>query len=421
VGTDSLPDSADQDNAPKRHSEYDPAVFGFLDLFGGKKRTAAKARNKELGGDLDQAVQLYLDAEQPDDAARVILLKADAEPSAKARMVLCAQAARIGEGTDHGQQARQRQAMLAFDLVKTTKGATMHGELLRVAADLEAVGQWEAAAEAYVMAGDTEAEIRVLKEAGAIERLEARLQETSEEARSQRDRAQLIRRIRDLDAIAERRVALKSAREYLAGQHDDQVQLEADRIVDRLLCGPRVTLEVEGERACYVLGSAITLGRAGADIQVHSSAVSRQHLRLSRVDGKAQVEDLDTRNGTTLAGARIRGALPVGSGVELELAGQVTVKVKPARADQPAGPVAVEAAGERYLLPLGPLPIGAWRVVDTHDGDERFVVLRTPAGAEPPHMAGYRLAFEIDLGRGDRLAATRGGPVVLAVPEQQES
>ncbi|MBW2457848.1 MAG: FHA domain-containing protein, partial [Deltaproteobacteria bacterium] len=385
------------------------------------KRAATKARNKELGGNLDRAVQLYLSAEQPDEAARVILLKADGSPNPQERMVLCAQAARIGEGTDHGRQARERQAMLAFDLVQTTKGATMHGELLRVAADLEAVGKWEAAAEAYVMAGDTEAEIRVLKEAGAIERLEERLRETSDEARSQRDRAQLIRRIRDLDAIAERRTALQSAHQWLAEQPDDQLQLEVDRIVGRLICGPRITLEVDGERSCYVLGSTITIGRAGADVTVHSSAVSRQHLRLSRVAGKAQVEDLDTRNGTTLAGARIRDALPVGSGVELELAGQVAVSVAPASAEQPDGPVTVAVAGERYVLPLGPLLIGPWRVVDAHEGDERFVVLRTPEHQEPPHMAGYRLAYEIELGRGDRLAASRGGPVVLAVPEAQEN
>jgi hypothetical protein len=394
-------------------------VFGFLDRFGGKKRKEARARKKEMGGDLDGAAQLYLDAELFDEAARTLLLKADAEPDPSERMVICAQAARVGAQSDHGKQAKERQALLAFDLVKTTQGATMHGELLRVAADLEAVGKWEAAAEAYVLAGDTEAEIRVLKEAGAIERLEERLQETSEQARSQRDRTQLLRRIRDLDAIAERRVALHSAREWLARQADEQVQLEVDRILGRLISGPVVTLQIDGELARYALGSRITVGRAGADIQAHSSSVSRQHLRLSRAAGKPQIEDLDTRNGTTLAGARVSGALAIGSGIELELAGQVPVRAAPAIADQPDGPVALEVAGERYLLPLGPLAIGNWQVVDAHDGDERFVVLRTPQGCEPPHTADYRLAYEIELCRGDQICAHRGGPLVLAVPDDE--
>ncbi len=394
-------------------------MFGFLDRFGGKKHKAARARKQELSGDLDGAVQSYLDAELPDEAARTILLKADGEPDPKERMVLCAQAARVGPGSEHGRQAKERQAMLAFDLIKTTQGATMQGELLRIASDLEGVGRWEAAAEAYVLAGDTEAEIRVLKEAGAIERLEERLRQTSEKARAERDRTQLLRRMRDLDAIAERRVALKNAREWLARQPDDHVQLQVDQIMNRLLAGPIVTLQIDGEQARYVLGSTITIGRAGADIQAHCSSVSRQHLRLERKAGQPQIEDLDTRNGSTLAGARIRGALPIGQGVQLELAGQVSVRAAPAKADEPNGPVALEVAGERYILPLGPLAIDPWRLVDAHDGDERFVVLRTPEPCEPPHMAGYRLAYEIELCRGDRLCARRGGPVVLAVPDDQ--
>jgi hypothetical protein len=388
-----------------------------LGLFGGKKRKEERAKKCELVGQLDKAIGLYLEAELPDDAARVLLLKADAEVDPNKRMVLCAQAARVGESTPHGKQARKRKALLGFDLVKGARGATMRGELLRAAEELEAADEWQAAAEAYALVGDTDNEIRVLKEAGAIERLEDRLWETSEKARRERDRTQLIRRLRDLDIIAERRAALHAGRQWLARGADEQVQLEVDRIANRLLAGPSVVLDLRGSEERFVLGSEVTIGRTNADIVVASSAVSRQHLRLSRVEGQPRVTDLDTRNGTMLAGARVSGSLPIGEGLELSLAGRVPCTLTPLGTEAHA-PVVADVAGARYLLPLGPLQIGHWSLVDAHDGDDRFVVLRTLDGHEPPHMAGYRLAYQIELCIGDRFAEQRDGPVILEVPPQ---
>jgi hypothetical protein len=395
-------------------------VFGLFDRLGGKSRKAKRARKKELAGRLDDAAALYLDAELLDDAARVLLLKADTDTDPERRMVLCAQAARVGGASEHGDKARRRKARLGFDLAKSMRGATMHGELLTIAAELEAVGEWQAAAEAFALAGDSDGEIRVLKDAGAIEQLEERLRQTTENARRKRDLAQLLRRIGDLDTIAERREALRAARAWLAREHDDQVQLEADRIAGRLLEGPSIELELDGQRSRYVLGSQITLGRARADILVHASAVSRQHLRLYRKDGEPYVEDLETRNGTSLAGARVEGSLPVGTGLELELADQLPCRITP-RSSSPDAPLLIDVAGDRYVVPLGPLAVLHWKLVDAHDGDDRFVVLRTSEGQEPPHMGGYRLGFQIELCHGDRIRRSRDGEVVLAVPAGGES
>ena len=389
-------------------------MFGLLDRFGGKKRKEERARNKELAGDLDAAIALFMAAECAGEVARLLLLKADGEADPNQRMVLCAQAARVGAGTAHGSEAAKRKAVLAYDLIKGTQGAKMQGELLRAAAELEAVGAWELAVEAYVAVGDTEAEIRVLKEAGAIERLEDRLQATSQEARRERDRAQLLRRMRDLDAIGERREALRCARQWLERGHDDQIQLEMDRVSHRLISGPIALLDLHGAPTRIVLGTEVTVGRARADIIVASTAISRQHLRLFRRDGAAYAEDLDTRNGTTLSGARVRGALAIGDGLELELAGRVPCKLSPTTSPEA---VRIEMAGEVHLAPLGPLRIGVWQLVDAHDGEDRFIVLRTPDGAQPPHMGNYRLGFQIELCIGDEIREQRDGRIVLAVPD----
>jgi hypothetical protein len=391
---------------------YDGAVFGLFDR---KARAEAGAKKKELTGDLTGAAERYLEAERFDQAARVLLLAADAERDPDRRMVLCAQAARVGEGTPEGDEARRRKALLGFDLVRAAGGRALPTELSRAGAELEACGEHQAAAAAYALAGDTEAEIRVLEEAGDIDALEDRLQASAESARKERDRAQLLRRMRDMDAIAERRNALREARAWLDREDDEQIRLEASRIESRLLRGPVIDLEVYGMTLRYVLGGELTVGRARADIEVPSTAVSRQHLRLFRRDGRAVVDDLDTRNGTLLAGARI-DSLPVGEGLDLVLAGQIACRLAPLDAADPESAIVVDVAGTRYVAPLGPLRIAGWTITDAHDGGDRFVLLRTLAGRDPPHLGSYRLGPQIELCLGDRLSAERGGEVVLAVP-----
>lgn len=396
------------------------AVLGLRDLFSGKRRRAARARKLELKGDLDTAAALYAEAELPDDAARVLLLHADAERDPERRVILCAQAARLGGASEHGRQAAQRKALLSFDLVRATPGAALRGELLAIAGELEAAQAWEKAAEAYALAGDTDNEIRVLKEAGAIDQLEDRLHEEAEQDRRERERRQLLRRMTDLDRVAERRAALQLGAEWLDREIDEAVQLEVQRIRGRLLEGPAVQLVVSGQAGRYVLGSEVTIGRSGATLTVYSQSVSRQHLRVFRQQGAPWVEDLATRNGTTLAGARLEAPLPVGAGVSLTLANQVDCRLQPVDPAAPTGPVMIELGGLRTIAPLGPQPIGSWLLVDAHDGADRFVVLRTPEGAQPPFMNGFRLVRQVELCVGDALQQGRDGPVRLQVPEQTE-
>ncbi len=392
-------------------------MLGWLERLGGKHRRAERARRQELHGDLAGAALAYLDAEMPAEAARVLLLQADGERDPERRMALCGQAARVGQGTEHGQRARRRKALLAYDLARDVGGAVMAGELGGIARELEACGAWQEAAECYALLGDEGAEVRVLEQAGAIEQLEQRLGESAQQARLGRERKRLLARIADLDAIGERREALRLGRTWLQTHADETVGLEVDRVAARLLAGPLVTLERDGERAQYALGSQVTIGRARATIAANHPSVSRQHLRLYRRDGVPFVEDLDTRNGTTLAGARVRTALPVGQGVQVELAGELPCELGPLDAAEPHGPLLIVVASEPYVVPLGPLSIGAWSLVDAHDGDDRFVVLRTPEGGPPPFMNGYQLGAQIELATGDEIRDQRDGPVVLRVPQ----
>ena len=395
---------------------YDARVAGIGDLFSSRKRRIAQARRLELAGQLEQAAELYLQAEQGDEAARVLLLRTDAEPDLGRRIVLCGQAARVGRGSEPGRTAERRKALLRYELCRSPAGSAMRGELGAIAGELEQAGEWQRAAEAYALGGDRAGELRVLEQAGAIEQLEKRLGEDGARERHERERTQLLEQLGDLDRVAERRKALRLGRGWLEREPGDEaVSLELERIRARLLSGPIVALEIEGRKERYALGAEVTIGRAEATIVVCSSAVSRQHLRLSRREGLPWIEDLATRNGTTLGGARVARALPVGAGLTLLLAGQVDCRIEPVDAQDPAGPVAVVVADGRTVAPLGPGRAGPWLLSAERDGELDLVLLRTPAGQQAPCLGALRLGPEVELAVGDELRAEREGPVVLRV------
>ena len=83
--------------------------MAFFDRFFGKGRVAQQARAAELRGDFTRAVELYAEAEQPDEAARIMLIRADAETDARARLQHLAHAARLArEGSDTNKPSAMR-------------------------------------------------------------------------------------------------------------------------------------------------------------------------------------------------------------------------------------------------------------------------------------------------------------------------
>jgi len=387
---------------------------GLFDRWSGKgdARRARAARAKELAGDLAAAVELYLDAELPDDAARVLLLRADAERSPEKRMAFCSLAAQTAVGEEAKKRALARKAKLGFDILRSKGGTFMQSELVAVARELEQAGELERAADAYALAGDTEAEVKALTAAGAIERLEERLRVSQAEARDSRDQDLTLHRIADLDRTAERRAALELAQSWLTAHEDERVAEAARAIRARLARGPVIDLEIDGVAGRYALGDDVTVGRGDATIVVASRAISRRHVRLFRRGEEVMVEDLATRNGTTLAGARLGSAIPVHAGVELLLGGEIPCSVAPLPGEDV---FAVEVGGERYIAPLGEAVAGDWRVHHEIVGDESFVVLRTPDGASRPFLGGYELAARVELCVGDQVRTRRNGPVKLSL------
>jgi hypothetical protein len=303
-----------------------------------------------------------------------------------------------------------------------------------VAAELESLGEFDRAAEAYALAGDVDGQARSLGRAGEVERLDDLL--TARHARSHEDLARrgAHEQFAMLVASGQRREAVELGR----ASTDEGLRSRVRAVEAKRLGGRMIRVVVRGRAQTLVLGDAVIIGRghgregererdeddATTAIFVASPAVSRRHLSIVRHEGEVRVRDLGSHNGTTRGSAPLTGDISVGDGIELRLGGQVPLVVRPA--DEWPGAVAVEVAGSRYVVPLGParVGLGAWflerarapgRIARPAESDAGpWVELVT--GDQPPAFFGsLRLAERVSLLAGDAVAATRSGDAVLTV------
>jgi hypothetical protein len=90
----------------------------------------------------------------------------------------------------------------------------------------------------------------------------------------------------------------------------------------------------------------LTIGRdPGCDVVLDHARISRQHARIEAAENGHVLIDLNSTNGTVVAGQRVRGAVRLRAGDAIELAGEVTLVYRVT-----SGPPVVPAAGIAALL-----------------------------------------------------------------------
>jgi tetratricopeptide (TPR) repeat protein len=387
--------------------------MSFIDRIFGKGRHAAEARTAELRGDLARASELFGEAGQPDEAARVMLLRAEGETDARARLQFLAQAAQLAAPeSDRQKEARRRRAELLLALAgDATVSAIARHEVIEAARDLEAIGEPRKAAEAFARAGDKEGEARALQAAGDVEGLEFLLSSEQYKERLSRAREDRTKDVDLMIACGRRREALAALDELLAATPDDAPLRErANGLRARQVLAPVVALDMGGERWTMVLGAEVVIGRSEGAIKVSSNAVSRQHLRITREGQDIVVRDLESRNGTQLRGVKLAGALPVHDGLDLKLGREVSLRIAPC--ERLAGAIAIDVAGQRYVACVGPgsLPLAGLSLGVGTDG---WVALET--AGQHVYVGGVEWTHGATLLAGDAIAIARGGEVVLKV------
>ncbi|KYF93010.1 Fis family transcriptional regulator [Sorangium cellulosum] len=124
-----------------------------------------------------------------------------------------------------------------------------------------------------------------------------------------------------------------------------ETQTLADRLASPLLtdAGRSVALLVQHQggvqSALLAPDTPVTIGRtAPASLRIEDPTLSREHARFSLADGRVRVEDLGSRNGTRIAGRRVKEAeLEIGDEVVL---GGVLVRIEALGAA--GGPLGIE-------------------------------------------------------------------------------
>jgi multidrug efflux pump subunit AcrA (membrane-fusion protein) len=387
--------------------------LAFFDRIFGKSRQAAAARTVELRGDLARAAELFGEAGQPEEAARVMILRADGETDARAKLQFLAQAAQLAAaGGDRQKEARLRRAELLLALAgDASVSAVARHEVIEAARDLEAIGEQLKAAEAFARAGDKEGEARALQAAGDVERLEFLLSSEQFKERTSRARDDRTKDVDLMIACGRRREALTSLDDLLRATPDDAPLRErANALRSRMVMAPIVCLDMLGERWTMALGDEVVIGRSEGAIKVSSNAVSRQHLRIWREGDDVLVRDLESRNGTQLRGINLAGTLAVREGIELKLGREVSLRVAPCKRLPSA--VEIEVAGGRYVACLGKscLPVDGLMLATGADGWVELLADGTHA-----YVGGVEWTPRATLLAGDSIATTRAGDAVVKV------
>jgi tetratricopeptide (TPR) repeat protein len=386
----------------------------------GRSTALSQARAAELRGDLVQAAALFAMAGQPDEAARVTVLRGDHEPRPSARLAIYREA--VSTASEASAVSAEARFKHASTVVAAAAGAPLTEErrhdLFEAALELEALGQNERAAEAYARAGDVDRQARALEHAGSVEKLDALL----DGEHSMDRRARRRRNARGEFSLLVAGGARREATAFAIASGDEALARYGQALSARRAAGCSVRAVVRGRQATLLLGTSVVVGRAPEHvgdgllrgrIVVPSAALSRAHLAIARKEGVVVVRDLGSRFGTSRAGVPLKGDVPVDGGIDLELGGQVELRIEPA--PDWDGAVAVEVGGLRYIASLGPcwLGIGRWRLEQGVDG---WVELATD-DQPPAFVASMQWPKRATLVTGDAIASERGrAPEVIVLP-----
>jgi hypothetical protein len=363
----------------------------------------------EAAGRLDEAFAAYREAGRHEDAARILMARAEAEPDLVQRKVLLnVVLTHAPTGSQVALEAARRRALVSLQILRATAGSGVSSDAHLVAVELEQAGLLKEAAEAFGLAGDTDGQTRALAACGAIDALESTFEEERKRAAARRERETVCKIARDLDVIGRRREALARCKAWLEQHPRDEEIASFTRTVEQRLVRPgALRVELDNRPVTIVVDKQVIIGRSDASICIRSPAVSRRHLVVRHQGSAIVVEDAGSRNGTTLAGSRISGPLPVGSGIEVVLGGQVPVRIEPWR----GGGAAISVSGQVFLAPFGPLPVGPFAVDRCGD----VMTLSAEASGAPPVLNGLTCDMVVDLCLGDEIRSTRDGPVLLKV------
>ncbi|HEY1812033.1 MAG TPA: FHA domain-containing protein [Kofleriaceae bacterium] len=287
----------------------------------------------EAAGNVDVAAERYGLAGDAEGAVRMHLARAARAGSRQTELGALRDAMRwAGDEPELQRQAAKALGRALWESTKAEGIATERDRAkIREAAALLVVGEDQlSAGEALEAIGDLQGAAQAYSAGGFVERMEATLAKEDAVHDRERDEAdaaanyEMFMRVgRRDDARAELARAVASA-----AQAGDYRRL-LDQLDTSLLTGGRVELKRRGKPLVVACAAPkIVLGRdALCDLPLRAGGVSRQHAQIERgTGGTFLLRDLDSRNGTSLAGLPLVGTVPLAGAGKFGLGDECSIE-----------------------------------------------------------------------------------------------
>lgn len=336
-------------------------------MFSADYRAAVAA---EAAGDVELAAERYALAGELDGAVRMHLARAARAPTRPGELAALRDAVRwAGEDAELRRRASAALGKALWEAARAEGIATERDRAkVREAAELLVIGGVHAlAGEALETIKDYVAAANAYSAGGLVEKMEAALARDDDAHHAARE---------ETDAFAGYQTAMRVGRrdeargELVRAVAAASAAAEYRRLLDELdtamLTAGRIELKRRGKPLVVVCAAPrIVLGRDPlCDLTLRAGGVSRQHAELEHAGETFALRDLDSRNGSKLAGLPIAGRVALGEAGQLGLGdeclidyaitgGVLTLHV---RGGLDRG-VALIAGGEGQRLALDPLGI----------------------------------------------------------------
>ncbi|HSD86060.1 MAG TPA: FHA domain-containing protein, partial [Kofleriaceae bacterium] len=292
--------------------------MSFFRRFSADHRAAVAA---EAAGNVDLAAERYALAGDHEGAVRMHLARAARAASRQAEIAALRDALRwAGEDPQLRKQASKALGRALWENAKAEGVATERDRnKIREAADMLVAGDdHTSAGEALETIGDHQAAALAYSAGGLVEKMEQALSKEDQRYLKAREEA---------DAFADYETHMRVGRRDDArgelvralGATDNvgEYRRLLDQLDTALLTAGKVELKRRSKPVIVACAAAkIVLGRDPlCDLALRAGGVSRQHAEIERAADGFHLRDLDSRNGTSVAGLPLVGKVPLaGSG-----------------------------------------------------------------------------------------------------------
>jgi hypothetical protein len=288
-------------------------------MFSADYRVAVAA---EAAGNVDLAAERYALAGEHEGAVRMHLARAARAGTRQAEIAALRDALRwAGEVPELRRQAAKALGRALWENIKAEGIATERDRAkVREAAEMLVLGDDHASAgEALEAIGDHQAAALAYSAGGLVEKMELALSKEDQlylRAREESDGFAAYQTNMRVGRRDDARAEL--TRSIAAAEQAGDYRRLLDQLDTALLTAGKVELKRRGKPIIVACAAQkIVLGRDPlCDLSLRAGGVSRQHAEIERAsDGVFHLRDLDSRNGTSVAGLPLVGKVPLaGSG-----------------------------------------------------------------------------------------------------------